>query len=181
MDKAAVAQVITHSCCSLLNVVHCFRCVNISGECCLFTLLITSSASIYRSIRVNGTHLSGCKHDEGSWLARFHLLYCMQTQMFRIEQHSIVTVYEVVSVWTMWWMIFYWCLFVAGEPPVHWVSWSPWCRRGCGAAQLSSCGGFFLKRPLFVLCTVIIGCVVEQMEPHLTPNPHTLGVGWGYF
>lgn len=40
-----------------------------------------------------------------------------------------------------------------------------------------------INRPLFVLCTVIIGCVAEQMELHLTPNPHTLrgGVGWGVF
>lgn len=54
---------------------------------------------------------------KGADWPRLHLLYCMWTQMFRIEQHSIVTLYEVVSVRTVWWMIFYRCLFATGEKP----------------------------------------------------------------
>lgn len=38
-----------------------------------------------------------------------------------------------------------------------------------------------IKRPLFVLCTVIIGRVAKQMETHFTPNPHTGGGVGGIF
>lgn len=93
--------------------------------------------------------------------------------MLRLEWHSSTTANEVVSVSIEWWIIFYrW--FVCGWRQA--VRYAPWA----GANDAVMAGTVFswavveIKRALFVLCTVIIGCVAAQMEPHLTPNPHTL-------
>lgn len=100
--------------------------------------------------------------------------------MLRLEWHSITTANEVVSVWTEWWMIFY-----------RWFVWG--CRQavryapsaGANDAVMAVTGFSWavveIKRSLFVLCTVIIGRVAVQMEPHLTPNPHTGGRMGGIF